>query len=287
MPPGWGEPSARFRSPIAAIAVPSRSTRTLELPATDADIDIDTDTDVGTGSGAFLPSAGREGDMSMKGSGPATAFREIDRFDGGVGWISYPDERMQRASHALTVDGDVWLVDPVDAEGLDDLLADLGEVVGVVVLLDRHERDAASLARRHDVAVHLPTWMKDTARGFSVPVEPIRTELADTGYRVRRLLDTPFWKEAALWNDDGTLVVPEAVGTADYYTTDEERLGVHPMVRLFPPRRLRGFAPERILLGHGAGITSDTRSTLDDTLRGSRRRAPQLYAETARALAPW
>ena len=64
MPPGWGEPSARFRSPIAAIAVPSRSTRTLELPATDADIDIDTDTDVGTGSGAFLPSAGREGEYA-------------------------------------------------------------------------------------------------------------------------------------------------------------------------------------------------------------------------------
>lgn len=225
--------------------------------------------------------------MPMKGSGPATDFHEIDRFDGGVGWIAYPEERMQRASHALVVNGDVWLVDPVDAEGLDDFFAEFGEVAGVVTLLDRHERDAARLARRHDVPVHVPVWMENVARGLSVPVEPLRTELADTGYRVRRLLDTPFWKEAALSNDDGTLVVPEAVGTVAYYTAGEERLGVHPMLRLLPPRRLQGLAPERVLVGHGAGVMSSASAALEDALRGSRRRAPQLYAEAARSLAPW
>jgi len=224
--------------------------------------------------------------MPMKGSGPATDFREIDRFDGGVGWISYPSERMQRASHALAVDGDIWLVDPVDADGLDDFLADFGDVAGVVVLLDRHERDAARLARRHDVSVHVPAWMESVAKGLSVPTELFRTELADTGYRVHRLLDTPFWKEAALSNDR-TLVVPEAVGTADYYTTGDERLGVHPMLRLLPPRRLRGLAPDRVLVGHGSGIFSGASGALEDALRESRRRAPQLYAETARSLVPW
>lgn len=223
----------------------------------------------------------------MKGSGPATDFREIDRFDGGVGWISYPSERMQRASHALAVDGDVWLVDPVDADGLDDFLADFGDVAGVVVLLDRHERNAARLARRHDVSVHVPAWMESVAKGLSVPTELFRTELADTGYRVHRLLDTPFWKEAALSNSDGTLVVPEAVGTAEYYTTGDERLGVHPMLRLLPPRRLRGLAPDRVLVGHGSGIFSRASGALEDALRESRRRAPQLYAETARSLVPW
>jgi len=224
--------------------------------------------------------------MPMKGSGPATDFREIDRFDGGVGWISYPSERMQRASHALAVDGDIWLVDPVDADGLDDFLADFGDVAGVVVLLDRHERDAARLARRHDVSVHVPAWMESVAKGLSVPTELFRTELADTGYRVHRLLDTPFWKEAALSNDR-TLVVPEAVGTAEYYTTGDERLGVHPMLRLLPPRRLRGLAPDRVLVGHGSGIFSRASGALEDALRESRRRAPQLYAETARSLVPW
>ena len=225
--------------------------------------------------------------MPMKGSGPATDFREIDRFDGGVGWIAYPDERMQRASHALVDDGDLWLVDPVDTEGLDDLLAEFGEVCGVVVLLDRHERDAARLARRHDVSVHLPVWMKGLASDLDAPVEPVRTELADTGYRLQRLLDTPFWKEAALSNPEGTLLVPEALGTAAYYRTEAERLGVHPILRAFPPRRLRGLAPDRVLLGHGSGITTDASDALADALRGSRRRAPQLYARTARSFLPW
>lgn len=225
--------------------------------------------------------------MPMKGSGPATDFREIDRFDGGVGWIAYPDETMQRASHALSADGGVWLVDPVAVDGLDDLLADVGDVAGVVVLLDRHGRDAARLARRYDVSVHVPAWMDDFAREFDVPIERCRTELADTGYRVHRLLDTSFWKEAALSNSEGTLVVPEAVGTAEYYTTDDERLGVHPMLRAFPPRRLRGLAPDRVLVGHGAGVSSRADAALEDALRGSRRRAPRLYAKTARELLPW
>lgn len=224
--------------------------------------------------------------MPMKGSGPATEFEEIDRFDGGVGWIAYPDERMERASHALCIDDAVWLVDPVDAEGLDDFLADFGDVAGVAVLLDRHERDAARIARRHDVSVHVPAWMEGVARDLSAPVEPVRTELADTGYRIHRLLDTPVWKEAALSNSE-TLVVPEAVGTATYYTASGERLGVHPMLRLLPPRRLQGLAPDRILVGHGAGVTARASAALDDALRESRRRAPQLYAETARDLVPW
>jgi hypothetical protein len=225
--------------------------------------------------------------MPMKGSGPAADFREIDRSDSGVGWIAHPEETMERASHALVVDDDVWLVDPVDAEGLDDLLADLGTVAGVVVLLDRHERDAARLARRHGVSVHLPAWMDDLASGIDAPIEPCRTELADTGYRTRRILDTPFWKEAALYDGEGTLVVPEAVGTASYFTTDEERLGVHPMLRAFPPRRLRGLASDRVLCGHGAGVSSDANEALNGALRGARRRAPRLYARTAREFLPW
>ncbi len=62
--------------------------------------------------------------MAMKGSGDAD-LTVIDEFTDGVGWIAYPDETMERASHALSVDGDVWVLDPVDADGVDDLLADL------------------------------------------------------------------------------------------------------------------------------------------------------------------
>jgi hypothetical protein len=51
----------------------------------------------------------------MKGSGVARDWREIDRYDRGIGWIAYPEETMQRASHVLASDGGAWVVDFVDA----------------------------------------------------------------------------------------------------------------------------------------------------------------------------
>ena len=58
---------------------------------------------------------------------------------------------MQRASHALAHEGGVWLVDPVDGDGLHERIAALGEVRGVLQLLDRHPRDGAALAARYGV----------------------------------------------------------------------------------------------------------------------------------------
>lgn len=219
--------------------------------------------------------------MPMKGSGPATDFREIDRRDEGVGWIAYPNERMQRASHAFVVNGEVWVVDPVDVDGLDDLLAEYGEVAGVVTLLDRHKRDAATVANRHDVAVHVPDWMDGVASEMDAPVERVRSELTE-GCGVHRLIDNAVWQEAVVSiEDSGTLIVPEAVGTAEYFLAGSERLGVHPALRLIPPRRkLRQFSPERVLVGHGAGVHEDAAEALSDALDGSRSRAPGLYAKT-------
>jgi hypothetical protein len=77
-------------------------------------------------------------------------------------------------------------------------------------------------------------------------------------------------------------VVAEAVGTAEYYLASSERLGVHPALRLFPPRRLGRFDPERVLVGHGAGILDDAAAALSDALDGARARAPGLYAKTAK-----
>nr|WP_255195690.1 hypothetical protein [Halorarius litoreus] len=85
--------------------------------------------------------------MPVKELGAGTAT-EIDRFGGGVGWLAHPDETMRRASHALATDEGVFLVDPVDAEGVDALVADLGEVAGVVVLLEYHARDAERITTR-------------------------------------------------------------------------------------------------------------------------------------------
>ncbi|WP_423751543.1 hypothetical protein [Salinirarus marinus] len=219
--------------------------------------------------------------------GGAESVTEIDRWDGGVGWFAHPDERMERASHALVVDGDVWAVDPVDATGVDELLADLGDVAGVVVCLDRHKRDAAAVATRHDVPVTVPEWMTGVASQLHAPVERVDDELGDTGYRVLQVRKStlPPWQEAALYHESaGTLLVPEAVGTAPFFLAGGERLGVHPMLRLFPPREaLAGLDPDRVLVGHGAGVFTDAAAALDDALDGSRRRALSLYANVARS----
>ena len=238
------------------------------------------------------PEAGtneRAGGTVEAGSGPPTEFeggyREIDRWEGGVGWIAQPRETLQRASHALAADGEVWVVDPVDCPGLDDLLAEFGEVAGVVVDLDRHTRDADAIARRHDVAVHLPRPLAGVAADLDAPVEIVDGELGGTGYRTITVVDNALWSEVALHDpESGTLLVPEAVGTAEHYLAPGEQLGVHPMLRPRPPRHaLSGLDPERVLEGLGRGLAVHATRTLEDALRGARRNAPRLYLETLRS----
>lgn len=223
----------------------------------------------------------------MKGEG-ATSLHEAGAFDGGATWIAYPDEGMRRASHALVDGDDVWLVDPVDADDLDDWLADRGTVAGVVLLLGRHRRDAAAIATRHDVAVHLPGTLAPVADELDAPVEVFDGTLGDTGYRTRTVLDWSFWREVALFDPEGdTLVVPEAVGTAPFYRARGERLGVSPALRWWPPRRALGdLRPDRVLVGHGEPVLDGAGEALADALGGARRRAPRLYAGMVRRALP-
>ena len=74
---------------------------------------------------------------------PRLTFRFCDESDFGFGWIT--DERLPRTSHALAVDGRVWLVDPLLwREGLERVRSS-GEPAGVIQLLDRHNRDCAAI----------------------------------------------------------------------------------------------------------------------------------------------
>jgi hypothetical protein len=74
--------------------------------------------------------------------------------------------------------------------------------------------------------------------------------------------------------------------TADYFRTPSERLGVHPMLRLTPPSKLGRLDPERILVGHGAGIHEDAATALETALSRSRSHTPGLVAKNARKLLP-
>jgi hypothetical protein len=225
--------------------------------------------------------------MPTKGSGQATTWETVDEWDAGRSWQAYPEETMERTSHAIADGDDVWLVDPIAIPDFESLLEPLGSVAGVVLLLDRHKRDAANVANNYDVPVHIPAWMDGVEQDLDAPVVNDRGTLGNSPFEVVELTNNAIWQEAALWNEEtGTLVVPEAVGTVPFFRASGEELGVHPMLRLLPPTSLGDLAPERILVGHGSGVHTNAAALLDEAIAGSRTGAPSLYGQIFRAMLP-
>jgi len=177
----------------------------------------------------------------------------------GFGWIV--DEAMTRASHALAADGMVWLVDPLDWSEAIDRARGLGEPAGVIQLLDRHDRDCAALASR-----------------LGVPHLVAPDEIPDSPFTCVPIMRRKHWRESALWWPGArTLVTADALGTNGFYTAGKAPLGVHVLLRLTPPKALGAFEPERILVGHGEGVTGGhTADALREALRTSRRGLPGL-----------
>jgi hypothetical protein len=95
-------------------------------------------------------------------------------------------------------------------------------------------------------------------------------------FEVVKVIDAPGWREVALWFPaERILVCADAVGSAPYFRAKGERLGVHPMLRLWPPKTLSRFQPLQLLLGHGEGLAGEgTADELRTALRTSRRRMP-------------
>lgn len=179
------------------------------------------------------------------------------------------DDALGRSAHALAADGRVWLVDPFeDAAALAAAQA-LGDVAGVVQLLDRHPRDGEALAAR-----------------FGVPFArlPEPGPRAGSPFVVERLVWRPKWRELALWwPAEELLVVPEAVGTLDHFAAGR-RAGVHPFLRLTPPRAaLERHAPRRLLVGHGPALHEDGDAAIRDALAGSLRDIPKATVAAVRA----
>ena len=186
--------------------------------------------------------------------------RFVDEFDGTVGWTPAARELQRRTSHAIAAGGRVWVVDALDGEGIDERIRTLGEPAGVVQLLDRHERDCQMLAQRLGVPLHVTPF-------GGVPGAP---------FEVVRVLDFPGWREAALWfPDERVLACADAVGSASYFVAKNERVGVHPVLRLTPPKALARYEPRRLLMGHGEGLDGpEAAVALAAALRTSRRRIP-------------
>jgi hypothetical protein len=204
----------------------------------------------------------------MDGDVAALSVRFCDELDGGFGWV-VDDEKLARCSHALVHDGRVWLVDPVDGEGVEERVRAAGEPAGVIQLLGRHNRDCAVLAARLGVPHH------------EVPVELI--DGAPFDFLVVR--KGWAWKEVALWwRERRFLVCADALGTVGYFVARGERLGVHPLLRPIPPRRRLGHVqPDAVLCGHGEGILSGASPPFQEALSTARRRIPGALASGLRS----
>lgn len=218
--------------------------------------------------------------------------RLVDDFDGGLGWLAHPDETGQRASHALVgADDRVWLFDPLEAPGIGDEIDRRGDVAGVVVCSNYHARDAAAFARRYDVPVFVPPWLERipdrvaAAGDGDVTLETADGEIGASGFVVREASPFPGWREAIAYRrSDGTLYVPDLLGTAPPYLRGDERLAVYLLCRLTPPTAaFTGIAPERILLGHGEGILEDATAALADALANARRGFPRALLTNGRS----
>lgn len=183
-------------------------------------------------------------------------MKVVDEIAAGFGWIQ--DDLTQRTSHALAADGRVWLFDVVDDPRLDARVRELGEPAGVVQLLDRHIRDCAAVAGR-----------------LGVPHYVVPRELPATPFELRPVLRLRWWREVAVWwPEPRILLVADALGTNPFFCAGAEPAGVHPFLRPWPPRSLRGLEPEHLLVGHGEGVHHHPLA-LGSALRTARRRIPR------------
>jgi hypothetical protein len=186
------------------------------------------------------------------------SFRFCDEGESWFGWVAAG--RIPRTSHALAVEGRVWLVDPVAWVEAEERARSLGTPAGVIQLLDRHNRDCAQVASRLDVPLH------------RVP------DRVDAPFEFVRVVNLRVWQELALWwPERRVLVTADALGTTGYFTLGGEKIGLHPLLRPFPPDRLRRLDPDVVLVGHGEGIR-DASAPFREALSSPLRRVLRLPA---------
>jgi hypothetical protein len=183
---------------------------------------------------------------------------EVEEHELGLTWVVA--EPMERAFHALVDEGRVWLIDPLEGPQL-EAATGLGEIAGVLQLLDRHNRDCAEIAAR-----------------FGVPHLKLPDAVPGSPFEAIPVLRLPGWKETALWwPRRRALVVAELLAANPMHTGGRRRVGVHLFLRAWPPRSLSGYRPRHLLLGHGSGVHGpEAAIELESAYSRSRRDLPRV-----------
>jgi hypothetical protein len=191
---------------------------------------------------------------------------ELQRHSIGISWIEVGP--VIRTAHALQDEGRVWLIDPYEDEPALEAAAALGQPAGVIQLLDRHNRDCGPIASR-----------------LQVPLLRLPDRVPEAPFDVVPVISRWRWREVALWWEaKRALVVAEAIGTAPAFALGR-RAGVHPLLRLTPPRsQLSRFRPTMLLVGHGRTLETGGAAALAEALSQSRADLPRLVTSVPKLL---
>ena len=190
----------------------------------------------------------------------------LQRHAVGITWTE--PTGMKRSAHAVVDRERVWLIDPFDDAAALAAAAELGTPAGVIQLLDRHRRDGADLAQR-----------------LGVPLLAMPRAVIDSPFEVVKVISRPKWHEIALWwPGEQTLIVSEAVGTVPVFALGRPA-GVHPLLRVLPPRGALGrYRPQLLLVSHGEPVVSDAAPALTGALDNARRDIPKLLLSLPKAV---
>jgi hypothetical protein len=189
-----------------------------------------------------------------------------------ITWSENASGLLECRSHAIRDDdGRVWVIDPVEMSGLVEEVRSFGTPAGVIVLLDRHLRAAPEVAARLGVPLYFPAGnqrqqLPDDVIRYTDRIEGCPFEFPLVRQSGRAWIERALW-----WPARRVLVVAEAIGTVDFFRArPDEPYGVHPMMRVMPPKRLLGYDPELVLVGHGDPVDAPA-SAMERVIRRTRR----------------
>jgi hypothetical protein len=115
------------------------------------------------------------------------------------------------------------------------------------------------------------------AERLGVPLLKVPDDVPGSPFDAHPVIRLPGWEETALWWPERRgLVVAEVVGSAPAFNAGDGGVGMHPMLRPLPPKSLRSFDPEHLLMGHGPPVHGpDAAAGLERAYARSRRDIPK------------